>query len=92
MVSVALAALIQVVVMTYAVRVMCRADRRRPPVDQRRVIVHLAAIATLAFVVACGLHVADTEHRVADQVWGFSVAVAGIATGFAVYYSTGRRW
>lgn len=88
-----IAALIQLLVMAYAVRVMCRMDRRKPPVDQRRVVVHLATITLLVFAVATMLDVtAAMPQRETEQIWHFGAAAAAIGTGAAVYYSTGKRW
>jgi hypothetical protein len=87
------AALIQLIVMAYAVRVMCRMDRRKPPVDQRRVVVHLATITLAIFLSATALDItAALPSHATEQIWHFGASTAAIGTGAAVYYSTGSRW
>jgi hypothetical protein len=93
MMPIEIAALIQLIVMAYAVRVMCRTDRRQPPVDQRRVVVHLATITLAVFLSATILEVmVAVPPQATEQIWHFGAATAAIGTGAAVYYSTGRRW
>lgn len=93
MMPIEIAALLQLLVMSYAVRVMCRSDRRKPPVDQRRVVVHLATITLAIFLSATVLDVTVAlPPHATEQIWHFGAAAAAIGTGLAVYYSTGRRW
>lgn len=88
-----LAAIASLIALTYALRVVCRQDRRRPALDSRRLVVHIWWIAVVATLAATVIEIGDLPHAdAAHEAWHFVVTTCAIGTIAGLRVAGGRVW
>ena len=92
-VSVELVAAVQVLVMLYAVRAVCREDQRRPSADRRRALRHMMWWALAVLIVAAVLTAGSEGRRyvLTRDMWHWGLVAAAITTALAVRLLAGDR-
>lgn len=91
--SVELVVVVQVLVMLYAVRAVCREDQRRPSADRRRALRHIMWWALAVLIVAAALQIESGGRRyvLTRDMWHWGLIAAAITTALAVRLLAGDR-
>ena len=91
--SVELVVAVQVAVMIYAVRAVCREDQRRPSADRRRALRHMMWWALAVLIVAAVLTAGSEGRRyvLTRDMWHWGLVAAAITTALAVRLLAGDR-
>ena len=91
--SVELVVVVQVLVMLYAVRAVCREDQRRPSADRRRALRHMMWWALAVLIVAAVLTAGSEGRRyvLTRDMWHWGLIAAAITTALAVRLLAGDR-
>lgn len=91
--SVELVVVVQVLVMLYAVRAVCREDQRRPSADRRRALRHAMWWALAVLIVAAALQAESGGRRyvLTRDMWHWGLIAAAITTAIAVRLLAGDR-
>ena len=91
--SVELVVVVQVLVMLYAVRAVCREDQRRPSADRRRALRHAMWWALAVLIVAAALQIESGGRRyvLTRDMWHWGLIAAAITTALAVRLLAGDR-
>ena len=91
--SVELVAAVQVLVMLYAVRSVCREDQRRPSADRRRALRHIMWWALAVLLVAAALQAESGGRRyvLTRDMWHWGLIAAAITTALAIRLLAGDR-
>ena len=91
--SVELVVAVQVAVMIYAVRMVCREDQRRPSADRRRALRHMMWWSLAVLIVAAVLTAGSEGRRyvLTRDMWHWGLVAAAITTALAVRLLAGDR-
>ena len=91
--SVEVVVAVQVAVMLYAVRAVCREDQRRPSADRRRALRHMMWWALAVLIVAAVLTAGSEGRRyvLTRDMWHWGLVAAAITTALAVRLLAGDR-
>ena len=92
-VSVELVVAVQVLVMLYAVRAVCRQDQRRPSADRRRALRHVMWWALAVLLVAAALQAESGGRRyvLTREMWHWGLVACAITSAIAVRLLGGDR-
>ncbi len=92
-VSVEVVVAVQVAVMLYAVRAVCKEDQRRPSADRRRALRHMMWWSLAVLIVAAVLTAGGGGRRyvLTRDMWHWGLIAAAITTALAIRLLAGDR-